>query len=188
VDDGGDKERVLAGLATAVANKGYAATTIADIVRHARVSKRTFYEHFDDKEACFLTAYRRASSMLQELLVASQDRTLDPGAQIRVTLHTYVQALELDAAQTRTFLLEIYAAGPRALAVRREVHEQFAALLLRLTRAAARGVFRVPSAEMTAALVGGVHELVLIALERGQPVSSVLDTAVELVAAVLVRK
>ncbi len=184
--DDGDKERVLAGLSAAVAAKGYAATTIADIVRHARISKRTFYQHFADKEACFLTAYRRASDLLQAMLTASLDRALDADAQIRTTLATYVQALELDPAQTRTFLLEIYAAGPRALAVRREVHVQFAALLLRLAREKGAEL-RVPSSEMTAALVGGVNELVLIALERGEPLSGCLDTAVDLVRAVLVR-
>ena len=55
-------------LATAAAEKGYAATTIADIVRHARVSKRTFYEHFADKEACLLAGYQHISDLLMEVL------------------------------------------------------------------------------------------------------------------------
>jgi AcrR family transcriptional regulator len=43
--------------------KGYAATTTADIVRHSRVSKWTFYEHFTDREACFLACYAHGGDL-----------------------------------------------------------------------------------------------------------------------------
>ncbi|HEX4307950.1 MAG TPA: helix-turn-helix domain-containing protein, partial [Solirubrobacterales bacterium] len=51
------RERLIAGLAEAVAEKGYGGTTIADITRHAAVSRRTFYEHFDGKDECFVAAF-----------------------------------------------------------------------------------------------------------------------------------
>ena len=54
--------------AAASAEKGYAATTIADIVRHARVSKRTFYEHFADKEDCLLAGYQHVSDRMMNVL------------------------------------------------------------------------------------------------------------------------
>ena len=54
--------RLLEGFAAAVSERGYAATTIAHIVEHARVSKRTFYEHFADKEECFLALYAEAAA------------------------------------------------------------------------------------------------------------------------------
>src|SRR5262249_35091475 len=53
--------RLVTGMLEAVEARGFAGTTIADVARHARVSKRTFYEHFDSKEACFLAAYVAAS-------------------------------------------------------------------------------------------------------------------------------
>ena len=62
------RARLTAGLADAIAEKGYAAATIADVVRHARVSKRTFYEHFADKEACFLALYSESSDELLALI------------------------------------------------------------------------------------------------------------------------
>src|SRR5260221_13968885 len=51
------RERLIAGLAEAIAENGYAGTTIAHITRHAAVSRRTFYEHFASKDECFVAAY-----------------------------------------------------------------------------------------------------------------------------------
>ena len=51
------RARLIDAMAQVVAEKGYAATTVADVVERAGVSRRTFYEQFADKEACFLAAY-----------------------------------------------------------------------------------------------------------------------------------
>lgn len=51
------RARLLAGAAKAVEERGFAKVTIGDIVRHAAVSRRTFYEHFADKEECFKAAF-----------------------------------------------------------------------------------------------------------------------------------
>ena len=48
------RRRLLDGLAASIGERGYRASTVADIVRHARTSKRTFYGHFPSKEQCFL--------------------------------------------------------------------------------------------------------------------------------------
>ncbi|MGH2822903.1 MAG: TetR/AcrR family transcriptional regulator, partial [Thermoleophilaceae bacterium] len=58
------RARLLEAVGRAVADKGYAAATIDDIVRGAGVSKKTFYEHFKDKLDCFLAAYEAASDEL----------------------------------------------------------------------------------------------------------------------------
>ena len=50
--------RLLDGLAASIGERGYRATTVADIVRHARTSKRTFYDQFASKEECFLELLR----------------------------------------------------------------------------------------------------------------------------------
>jgi AcrR family transcriptional regulator len=51
------RDRLLAGVAKAVGERGFANVTIADIVRHARVSRRTFYDHFAGKEECVEAAF-----------------------------------------------------------------------------------------------------------------------------------
>lgn len=62
------RERLIAGLAEAVAEKGYAAVTLTDIVRHAKVSRRVFYANFESKEQCFLAAFEIVIDHLGELV------------------------------------------------------------------------------------------------------------------------
>ena len=58
------RDRLMNGFAYAIAEKGYIDTTIADIVRYARVSKRTFYQHFVDKKDCLLHCYHETLSLI----------------------------------------------------------------------------------------------------------------------------
>lgn len=189
------RARLHEGMGLAVADKGYPATTIADVVRHARVSKRTFYECFADKEACFLETYATMSS---ELLarVAEAAAGSPPEQAIDAAVRAYFQSLDERRVLVRAFLSEIHGAGPRALALRRKIHLKFAALLRTsvdssLARSRARehrgAKLTALTPDMSIALVGGVNELVLCALERGHkaPLSTLADTAIELIRAVV---
>ena len=69
------RTRLLEAVGRAVAEKGYGATTIDDIVRGAGVSKKTFYEHFRDKEDCFVAAYEAAGRELFERVRDAQRAT-----------------------------------------------------------------------------------------------------------------
>lgn len=67
------RERLIAGLATAVAEKGYRATTITDITKQARVSRRVFYENFEGKEECFLAAFEVVVGHIRELAMEAAE-------------------------------------------------------------------------------------------------------------------
>src|SRR5436305_8285476 len=87
------RARLLAGLAESIAEKGLHRTQISDIVRHARTSRRTFYECFADKESCFVELVEAANaSILDEMRVA-----VDPGApwdaQVDQAIESYLEAL-----------------------------------------------------------------------------------------------
>lgn len=181
------EERLLDGFAAAVAEKGYAKTTIHDIVRHARMSKRTFYERFPDKEGCFLAAYQVASERILQTIAAAVDPGLAVEEQIRAAIRAYVGVLEENVAVTRTFFLEIHAGGQPALELRREVHRRFAELLRALVASGRAEHPEVPklTRAMSVALVGGINELVLAGLERDVSFRTVEKTATELVEAVL---
>jgi AcrR family transcriptional regulator len=163
------RDRLFEGFAAAVGKRGYAAITIADVVQHAHVSKRTFYEHFADKDDCFLAAYADATAQMLEAIALAVDPDAPWEAQIRAAVRAYLITLESRPALARTFLLEIQAAGPRALKARRRVHEQFSAQIRGFVDEARR---RDPSLRplppaMAAALVGGINELVLLRVESG---------------------
>lgn len=181
--------RLVEGLIAAIVEKGYAATTIADIVRQARVSKRTFYEHFEDKEACFLATYTFASgSVLQAVEDAFATRTawLE---QLEAGIDAYVTALESNPPLTRSCMVELPAAGPRALELRRKVRNDFATLIADFVRRTRRRepAVRELSEAMIAALVGAIDELVLVQVERGPQhrLAALRETASELFRAVL---
>jgi AcrR family transcriptional regulator len=179
------RRRLLEGMALAVSEKSYGDVTIADVVQKARVSKRTFYEHFADKEACFLATYAAISAELLGV-IAESALAAEPGEpQIEAACRAYFAALEERRPLVRAFLSEIHAAGPAALALRRTIHRRFAELLQGLVSRArrTRPEIRELSGNMALAIVGGINELILLHLadDGSEPLSDVRSTAVELV-------
>jgi AcrR family transcriptional regulator len=187
----GHAERITGGLAASIAEKGYPATTIADVVRHARVSKRTFYEHFADKEACFLQLYARTSDELLELIAEAASGPAAWDDRLAAAARAYFGRLAAEPALSRAGLVEIQAAGPRALALRRDVMRRYAELLRALSvRAAGEqpGV-RPLSPPLATAVVGGLNELMLEAVEEGREerLGELAGAATELLRALLSR-
>jgi AcrR family transcriptional regulator len=173
---------LMEGFCKAVEERGLAATTIADIVRHARVSKRTFYEHFADKEDCFFAAYRALSVAVMRQVARSIDFTGPWEAQIEAAVRAYVAILDSRPKLTRAFFLEIHAAGPRAIGLRREVLAEFAELTRGFADEAHR---RQPALQpltpaMSMAMVGGINELMLLKAERQMKMDELAETAVTL--------
>ena len=121
--------RLLFAIAGAVAEKGYSAVTVADIVDRASVSRSTFYEQFADKESCFLAAFEFAVEfVLGQMRAASEalGAELDWRAQVRSDLTTYLGVLAAEPAFARALHVEVLAAGPAALDRRGEVLALFA--------------------------------------------------------------
>jgi AcrR family transcriptional regulator len=185
------RERLVLGMVAAVAERGYGATTITDVVRHARVSRRTFYEHFSDKEACFLAAYDAVSDGVLGEIAAVAPAGAGWEEQIIAGVHAYLHALAEQPAVARVFTVDILGAGPAALARRRAVLRRFATHVQgQVAAAIAGGAPVTPLADTAAlALVGAIHELVLAALEedRGAELPALEDDVAALVSAVLLR-
>jgi len=164
--------RLLQAMAKVATAKGLGNATIADLVREAGVSKRTFYEHFDSKEACFLALYRAASaSALKTLREAVQpDRPWQ--AQVEHALTAYLAHLERGTGLIRTLFVEIHHLGVAGLAVRREVMQKLADFLCETVNSGApsdaQGAKPALSSAMALAAVGGINELILAAVERNE--------------------
>lgn len=183
------RARLLEGMAESITEKGYAATTIADVVRNAKVSKRTFYEQYADKEECFLDLYSTASDIMLGLIAQAAESESPVRDRVEAIIREYLTALASQPALTRTLLIEIQAAGNRALELRREVHERFAESLRSLVE---QGRDRDPDLRtltptMSIAVVGGINELMLFAVEEGRvaELPDLADVAAELILSVL---
>ncbi len=118
------RERLIAGLATAVAEKGYRAVTITDITKEARVSRRVFYENFEGKEECFLAAFEVVVGHIREL-AAEAVAAIDDWPQRAIAAARAVLAFFADEPDlARLCLVESQAAGPAVSARFHEaVHE-----------------------------------------------------------------
>jgi AcrR family transcriptional regulator len=163
------RERMLVAMADAVAEKGYANVAVADVIERAKVSRRSFYEHYANKEECFLAAYDAGvEGMLEELRRVEREAGGDRPAGARAQTAAYLQLLADNPAFARTFLIEVLAAGPAALTRRDAVHERFAQRLAEGYRALAGGgsdddstAVPQPPAYIFRAAVGAIHELVI---------------------------
>ena len=123
------RTRLLEAVGRAVAERGYAAATIDDVVRRAGVSKKTFYEHFADKQGCFLAAYEAASEELLERVREAHASEEDWLERTRAGVRAYLRWLAGDPALARVFLIEVAAAGPQALERREALRDRYAELM-----------------------------------------------------------
>jgi AcrR family transcriptional regulator len=169
--------RVLEGMAHAVAAKGYAEATIADVVREAGVSRRTFYEHFRDKAECFIALYEAASHNALKVLREAVDPDQGWEQQLERAIGAYLQGMASNPVLLRTLFVEILALGPDGLQARRRVNQEIADYM--------RDVVPV-APQLAMAVVGGMHELVLQAVEDGRAadLAELTPTACALVKAV----
>lgn len=132
------RDRILVAMADAMADKGYVGTSVAAVIKRAGVSRETFYEQFRSKEDCFEAAYERAV----ELLLGRIRRALRPDPKtdsgpatrageppIGALLDAYLDGLAAEPAYARLFLVEVYAAGPKAIARRAQLQESFVAVV-----------------------------------------------------------
>lgn len=181
------RERLLEALAACIRDRGLRATQIADIVRAAHTSRRTFYECFPDKESCFVELVREATTHLLGAIEASIDPEAPWQVQVDQALGTYLAALSEDPAVTATISRELPALGLRGAAVQRENIERYAGLVARIAGSASmRGAgVRHVSVETAVMLVGGLNELVIHAIDHGQPLSCVATVAGDVLKAVL---
>lgn len=162
--------RLLQGMAQAVAVKGYADTTIADIVREAAVSRRTFYEHFSTKTECLIALYETASRLALQAVSEAFDPAQPWHAQVEQAMTAYFDYLAQDPVLLRTLFVEILGLGMPGLAARRRVNDEIANFIQVAINSSGAG--DGPAAhltgEMAMTVVGGINELVLQAIEQNR--------------------
>jgi AcrR family transcriptional regulator len=120
--------RMLEAIGQAVATKGYANTTVADVVSRAGVSRKTFYEHFKDKEACFLAACVYVGGTLHDNVARTLESARSPYERIEMLVRVYLRALAASPRGAIAFIIEARAATPAVREHHRQILERFAEL------------------------------------------------------------
>ena len=179
------RRRLLDAMAHAVARKGYAETTIADLAAEAKVSRRTFYEHFADKAECLIALYEAASAQALVVLKAAIDPRRDWHTQVEQALSAYLSTLSCNPVLLRTLFIAILGLGPAGLQARRRANAHLADFILSVVNDGTRA--RPLPQAMAVAIVGGVNELVLQAIEenRADKLSELSGAAAQLARAVI---
>jgi AcrR family transcriptional regulator len=159
------RERILAAVADVTAAASYAEMTVEDIIVTAGVSRRTFYEHFKNKDDAFLAAYDEASAELVETVVTAVNAAEDFADSCRSGLGTFLDFLANRPALSRMCIVEVLAAGPDAIARRNGAMRGFAALI----EENARKYLDETAPALTAeTVVGGIYEVVYTRVLRGE--------------------
>lgn len=182
------RKRLLEAITELVAENGYPAVTIGDIVARAGTAKRTFYDHFADKLQCFLAAL----DGITDSLVESSARLFAVSGTVRerceYSMRGYFELLASMPSTAKVFYLESIAAGPEAVTRRHDVLLKFARNIVALSRAASLEGEGQELSEMHAlAVVGALHQLIYGQLHQRGPDSlhEISDEVVQLAVAFL---
>ena len=160
--------RLMEGLAASIREKGLAGTQVSDIVRHAHASRRTFYNHFEDKEACFVELMVSLVDAFLEAVDRAIDREQPIEVQIDQAIDTYLALVTGDPALTSTFAAPDI--GERTVIAQREGFERYAELIVSVVESDSARDPRVEpiSIERAYMLVSGLHQTLVRALVRGE--------------------
>ncbi len=160
------RERMYAAMVAAVAENGYEATRVADVVKLSGVSRSAFYKHFEDKLDCFLATIDEIAVLAYRQLADAYDEGLPWEKRLRVVADAFLDLLLEQSAASRFCLVEVYAAGPDAV-------QRLDSAILVAEGAVADAFEESPERagmprDVVRAIVGGILKTVHTRLRRGQ--------------------
>ncbi|MEZ0367237.1 TetR/AcrR family transcriptional regulator [Mycobacterium sp. pUA109] len=178
---GGFRSRLLEAMRACIAENGYTATTVADVVRCARTSRRTFYEHFVDKEDCFVAVLTDDNATLIRQISTSVDPKLPWQEQIRQAVTAWINYAESHPAMMLSWIRDAPRLGATMRDLQRQFMEGFIAMMQTLSSTdhlRAAGIAPVPR-QRAIMLLGGLRELTATTLEQGGQMTDIADEAVQ---------
>ena len=172
--------RLLDGLATSLSTRGYRDTTVADIVRNAKTSKRTFYDQFGTKEDGFLELLRANNAALVDGIQTAVDPEAPWQDQIGQAVGAYVDHIASAPAITLSWIRELPALGSRARPLQRAALRELTDLLIELSGSAGFERAGLPrlTEPMAIILLGGLRELTALIVEDGKDIQEIYGPAV----------
>lgn len=175
------RQRLIDGLANSIRERGYRETTIADIVRHARTSRRTFYAEFPSKDECYLALLYTTNAKMRRRIETAVDAQSPWQDQVRQAVAAYIEVVASEPEITLSWIRELPALGTVARTVQREAIDSMTEMLLQLTdtevfRQAGAGPLSRPLALL---LLGGIRELTATTVEDGGDIRDMAEVATE---------
>jgi AcrR family transcriptional regulator len=125
----GKRQRILRGMLEAVGTRGYEQTTVQDAIAKVGLYRQAFYDNFHDKEECYLEAIDAGSAWVELAMRRAVDGEVGWRGQLRAALGGLLGFLDEEPAIGRALLVEVHAAGPRAVAKRTEAMERAASAI-----------------------------------------------------------
>ncbi|GAB2687531.1 TetR/AcrR family transcriptional regulator [Nocardia thraciensis] len=185
--ESGFRRRLLDGMAEAVREHGYREATVADVVRHARTSRRTFYEHFSGKQDCFIALLTERNNDTIRQIYAAVDPAAPWRTQVRQAIEAWIGASRRDTSITLAWIRDIPALGEDARQLHRDTGDAFVTLIRNLT---ATPEFQAadlhpPSRQTATILYGGYRELIASTVEDGGDITTIIDVAVDTAVALI---
>jgi AcrR family transcriptional regulator len=182
------RQRILQALADVLMDKAYSEVTIADIAAFARISKRTFYEHFESKSVCLLALCEHTSERIMAVILNAYQPNMNWPSIVHEVTHAYLQAIEEAPVLMHALYMQLLATGRPGLDIRRAIVQRFADFLcgqvdmLRSQGESLKALDR-PTA---VAVIAGINELILQIMMDGnkQRITQLSEVAKGLVHAV----
>jgi AcrR family transcriptional regulator len=160
------RRRLLAALPLVVAEHGFEETTVAQIVKAAKVRRNSFYEQFEDKRDCFGAAYELAQERLLGVVTFRCYTRVGVAERVQVAVAAALELLRSEPAMARLIVVEAPAAGDEILARHHQWLDRYGRMLC-LAAIGADGA-RPPGSSIEPAIVGGVAALVAKAVRRDE--------------------
>jgi AcrR family transcriptional regulator len=177
---GGFRERLLAGMAEAIREHGsLKPVTVAEVVRHAHTSRRTFYQHFADRDACFLALFDVVSAALLETIADAATGEGPYVDRVDRAVAAYLGAIAAEPVLTRACIQETPALSAEGMARVGAVNERWARQIMLLVEEARRhdAALRPLPLEVATIITGGFRDLVISALDQGRELTELQDVA-----------
>jgi AcrR family transcriptional regulator len=181
------RERLIQGLAVSIKERGFRDTKIADIVRLARTSRRTFYAEFASKEECYVALLDAMNNGLRDQIAAAVDPAAPWPDQVRQAVVAYVDNVASEPAVTLSWIREQPALGTPGRELQRRAMDTLSSLLVRLAdNPEFRRAGTVPMTRPLAIiLLGGIRELTAAIVEDNGDIHDLTEVTVEAATALL---
>lgn len=173
------RSRLLAAMIESIVEDGYQNTTVADIVRRAKTSRRTFYEHFASREECFVALLTTINAKHVRSIAVAVDQEVPWQTQVRQAVEAWIASYEAHPALMLAWIRDLPTLGTAARALQRESMEKFIAMVQAMTNTE---VFRSAGISISRRriimMIGGLRELTAMTVESGGQIGEITEDAV----------